>query len=209
MEKILGPVAEPELKDVLDKYSRLTLSAINCVQIGTIEIFNPATCTASVSINCKRKLTNGEVYDYPLLTDCPVFILSGGTAFIGMPILKGDTCIMLFNDRDIDNWYLTGAVDVPSSTRMHALSDGICLVGVRPLTNPLALEAGKVSINAGTNLVQIKNTVTSMLTVLNALVDQIALITVTPAMLAVPTPVPNNAAAILAIKVQLALLLGT
>jgi len=206
--KILGPVAEPELKDVLDRYNRLVMSSLNCVQIGTIEVFDSAKSTASVSINCKRRLINGDVYNYPVLTDCPVFVLSGGGAFLSMPILAGDSCIVLFNDRDIDNWHLTGATAVPSSSRMHALSDGICLVGVRSLASPLALEPGKLAINGGTNLIQIKNAVASMLTILNALVDQIALITVTPASLGVPTPPPNNAASILAIKIQLALLLG-
>jgi hypothetical protein len=210
VEKVLGPIADPELKDVLDRYNRLVMSSLNCVQIGTIEAFNPILNTASVSINCKRKLANGAIYDYPLLTDCPVFILSGGTAFINMPIVKGDTCIVLFSDRDIDNWHLTGTVDVPSSTRMHSLSDGLCIVGIRPLTNALALEAGKAGINAGANLVQIKNAVTDLKAQIDGLIDDIIALTTINCVPGSPVTLSPATIAVLNLrKVAIATLLGS
>jgi hypothetical protein len=225
LNKIIGPIAPPRAKDVFDHYADQTRLSINCVQIGQIESYDKLTRTASVSIKFQKKLIDGNVYDYPVLTDCPVFILKGGPGFIEFPIVAGDSCLVLFNDRDIDNWFRTGQTLVPNSSRSHSLSDGIVLVGVCPLTDIATELEGKTSFNGGTgpaqikgtgvnieatlaSLVTVKNATQNLKTILSSLIDQIAAITVTPASLAVPTPIPNNSAAILAIKTQLALLLG-
>lgn len=208
-EKVLAPIADPDLSDVLDKQKNLLFGALNCVQVGTIESFNPATCTAQVSINCKRKLNTGEIYDYPLLTDCPVFVLTGGTASLNMPPVKGDTCIILFNDRSIDNWFLTGEVAVPSSSRMHSLSDGMCLVGVRPLTNPPSFSVGKVGINAGTNLLELKNSITDLKTLVDGLIDDLIGLVTTNCVVGNPVALsPATIAILTARKAQFDLLLG-
>ena len=89
--KKIGPSADPEFADVINKVKSDISYALNCVQIGTIESFNKLLNTASVSVNFKRQLPDGSTLDYPLLCDCPVFILSGGGASIEMPISAGDT----------------------------------------------------------------------------------------------------------------------
>lgn len=50
-----------------------------------------------------------------------------------MPIAKGDSCFVLFNDRDIDNWFFDGGVKVPNTNRIHDISDGLVVVGVNNL----------------------------------------------------------------------------
>jgi hypothetical protein len=198
---------QPELRDVLDKYKFDISRSINCVQIGTIKSYNASLNTAEISVNFKTQLADGRIFDGPVLADCPVFVLSGGGAFINMPIVAGDTCIVLFNDRDIDTWWFSGQVYVPNSPRAHSFSDGIALVGIRPLTNPLGLDASAMAINAGVHLLQVKNSAKSLLTILNSLIDLIAAITVTCAAPGNPSSIPVNNVAITAIKAQLALLL--
>jgi hypothetical protein len=84
-------------------------------------------------------MADGSVIDFPLLTDVPVFILSGGNTHVSMPIVAGDFCIVLFNDRDIDTWWLSGKKDVPNSNRAHAIADGIALIGIRPQSSLISL----------------------------------------------------------------------
>ena len=109
---------------------------------------------------------NGETASYPLLVDCPCFILQGGGAFIEMPIQKGDECIILFNDRDIDNWF-NGTTKEPNSNRKHTLSDGIAIVGINNKTKTLELDGEIVkiitndypfTIDAGSKDITIKTT---------------------------------------------------
>ncbi|CAK9250669.1 unnamed protein product [Sphagnum jensenii] len=52
-----------------------------------------------------------------------------------MPIAQGDQCLILFNDRSIDNWFTSGQVQPLASSRLHSFSDGIALVGLNYLNN--------------------------------------------------------------------------
>lgn len=137
---------DPQLSDLLALWQRQIMLSLNCHHIGTIGAFNPANQTATVSINYTRTyfqvddVSGDQVpvqVNYPLLLECPVVCLGGGTGSITFPILPGDECIVMFNDRDIDNWF-TGAPAGPvNSNRLHAISDGIALVGVRSMAHVL------------------------------------------------------------------------
>lgn len=198
--KVLGPTTEPQLSDLLDDVKREAFVGMNCVQIGTIEAYNSLTNTAKVSINAKIELPNGDIKDYPLLEDCPVFIIGGGDSYISFPIAKGDTCLVLFNDVNIDNWYLTGEVTVPWNSRQHDIADGIVLVGIRSINNAVFNATSSMLLNGGSKKIAIKNddedlksligdqittlksmidTIKDMNTEINALIDTIkAIVTV-------------------------------
>ena len=135
------PTAQPQLRDILDRVKGDTSKSINCIQIGKIAAFNAAKNTVEVEIQSRRQMADGEVIDFPLLTDVPVFILSGGASHVSMPIEVDDPCIVLFNDRDIDTWWLSGKKDVPNSNRAHSIADGIALVGIRPQSDLITLGA--------------------------------------------------------------------
>lgn len=130
----------PNLTDVLKNLKRDVMLNINCVNLGIIQAFDPANQTATVQIALK-KVKNIEpdgtriIADRPLLLQCPVVIMSGGDTYMTFPISVGDECLVLFNDREIDNFWQTGAVSTPSTPRVHDISDGIVLVGIRSLQN--------------------------------------------------------------------------
>jgi len=75
---------------------------------------------------------------YPVLVQVPVYIATGGTGRLTFPIVAGDPCLVLFNDRDIDTWWTTGNTAAPNTPRAHDLSDGLALVGFRNKANQLA-----------------------------------------------------------------------
>ncbi len=131
-----APVAAPDLSTLFDMRLRDALQSTNCHLLGTVESFEAATQTATVSINQKLSLA-GVLKDYPPLVKVPVFILGGGDRVFTFPVRQGDTCLVLFNDRDFDNWFETGNITTPNSTRLHDLSDGLALVGFRSLANPV------------------------------------------------------------------------
>lgn len=131
-----APVAAPDLTTLFDMRLRDALQNTNCHLLGTIESFDAAAQTATVSINQKLSFA-GVLKDYPPLVKVPVFILGGGNRVFTFPVRAGDTCLVLFNDRDFDNWYETGNITTPNSTRLHDLSDGLALVGFRSLANPV------------------------------------------------------------------------
>jgi len=143
MDKNLSQISQPGSSDILDGVKRQTKFTLNCHQIGTIQTFDPATQLASIQIAMKQVkdvLEDGTktFQEYPVLLECPVVVLFGGVDFLSMPIQPGDSCIVLFNDREIDQWLYHGDGQYPVTVRLHDISDAFALVGIRSLTNSIA-----------------------------------------------------------------------
>lgn len=151
----MNRVEVPDLRELLARRKDEIKSEINCISVGTINSFDSATQSANILINYKRiiKGDTEQIVDYPLLISCPVVILNGGGGHITFPITSGDTCLVLFCDRDIDNWIEYGKKDSPpNSSRVHDLSDGVALVGVYSKQNKIASYDGtniKISLGNG------------------------------------------------------------
>lgn len=167
MSKALQYGPNMTLAALLELQNKDTKRQINCHQVGEIVSFDPATQTAEVKVKMSFIL-NGEIKEYPLLLDCPCIILSGGQGAITFPVSKGDSCLVLFNDRDMDNWYSGGQTMPPRTERLHDFSDAIALVGLRNKQNQISgyfeqgieikyanstikLENGKITITNGTS----------------------------------------------------------
>lgn len=195
-------VRNPELMDVLDAHKKDIGLSLNCHALATIQSFDAATQTCRATINYTKTVSqtapNGKVISvpkpYPILVNVPIISLFGGVAGVTFPIKKGDTCVILFNDRDIDNWFISGDTNAETVTkRTHSLSDGLALVGVRSKKNALSnydtsnlvlfhgankitvsesnivIEKGPVKITVG-DKVKIENATGSLLPILNELV---------------------------------------
>jgi hypothetical protein len=163
-----GPIQNPDLRAVLNAHRDEIFASFNCHQVGEIVSFDPELQNATVKINARRVVYNRPqtsnaglqqeplLIEYPLLTDVPVFVASGGTARLSMPIAAGDPCLVLFNDRDLDNWWQAGGVQTPNSSRMHNLSDALAIVGFRSKAAPLEdYEADNVVLRLGDSVVRI------------------------------------------------------
>lgn len=127
---------EPTLASLLELVKKGTKKEINCHQVGEIVSFDSDNQTAEVQIKMSY-IVNGEIKQYPLLVDCPCVVLGGGQGRITFPIKEGDGCLVLFNDRDIDNWFSGGQTMQPRTERAHSFSDAIALVGIRNMQNKI------------------------------------------------------------------------
>ena len=162
-------VSKLDLKTLLDIHKNDIFTSFHCHKLGTIHEFYPDTQTADIKI-LHKAVVDGEPVEYPTLADVPVFVPAGSTgnnAALTMPVNKGDTCLVLFSDRDMDAWLVQGKTDaIPPTQRKHDITDGLAIVGFRPKTNPIpdynadAVELrnadGKVAI-AGDGLINIRN----------------------------------------------------
>lgn len=141
--------ALPDLSVLLDAIRSQIKKEINCAKIGIIQSFDAEKQEVAVKIAFQQvtsiKPDNTKTLaEYPLLLRVPVFFPSGGGYTLTFPIAAGDECLVVFNDRQIDNWLVNGAGSPPSMGRIHDISDGIAFVGIR--SNPRALAS--VSTNA-------------------------------------------------------------
>ena len=139
----MKPIGNPTQTDVLREVKKDIGANYNCIQIGYIEEFNSGNQTATIRIAIKKvieeSLDGSKTYkEHPLLMQCPVMTIFGGGSFMNMPIAKGDSCIVLFCDRELDEWLYNGGVQAPVTPRMHDISDAIAIVGIKHYQNSIS-----------------------------------------------------------------------
>lgn len=149
---LLNPPTFPAL---LQRHKTNILQTLNCFKVGTIQSFDAVKRRASVQIIFSRVLAvpandGKQVQNYPILLECPVYTFQGGGGYLSMPVAKGDECLVIFSDSDLDAWLDQGSAAplVPYSARRHDLSDGVVLVGLNSTPKPLspAVTASEVSL---------------------------------------------------------------
>jgi hypothetical protein len=223
MTEMNKPLSKGDLKSLLESVKREVMLSLNCHHVAKVTAVDYATRLIEAEM-----LYTKTVYEfnnigesvrqeiaYPLLLDIPFLVLGGGGARITFPISAGDECLVLFNDRSIDN-YIAGAKSGPvSSPRLHSFSDGIALVGfnwegtIDP--NRASLEYGTTRVAVGEQKVLIENQnatlnelLQDLVTNVKDLVTQVAAITVTGVTTGPGTSgPPANVAAITALTAQL------
>ena len=123
-----------------------------------------------------------------MLADVPVISMRGGVSGLTMPISPGDQCIILFNDRSIDEWFTTGRNSALDSFRVHDITDGIAIVGISHSQNSLqnydsqnpVLYHGQTKVVLKANKVLVKNQTESLNAILQDLVTAIKTLTTNP-----------------------------
>ena len=153
-------ISKPNKVDILRELKRDIGVSFNAVNIGIIQSFDAATQSATVKLALKSVVAvaadgTRTLQERPILLDCPCFFAFGGGAFLSMPIQPGDNCIVLFNDREIDNWYVNGGTQAPNSYRTHSASDAFALVGIKNLQTAIGdyiTNGIRLSYNANTRI---------------------------------------------------------
>ena len=157
MANSLTQATAPTLASILELHKDDIMYSLNCHQVGEIVSFDPSTQTAEVLIKMQRTV-KGEIKDYPVLIDCPCVVLGGGAGRVTFPISAGDSCLVLFNDKDIDNWYDGGQKMPPRSQRLHSFSDAFALVGIHNRLNQISdYFASGVELKHGNSSIKLKD----------------------------------------------------
>lgn len=179
-------IVDPSFSDSMTNLKQDIFRSMNCIKVGVIQSFDITKATAQIQILFKRVLSDGTIQSYPVLVDCPIVTVQGGGAYLQMPITKGDNCLLFFSDRNIDAWYKTGSENAPFDLRCHDLSDGIAIVGLNSLissipdysTTEMRITFGGAKIAESGGKVTIQNATTSLLTVIDGLIDVVKALTV-------------------------------
>jgi Phage protein Gp138 N-terminal domain len=143
-------------KTLSDVFARAISAARNSTRValpGSIESFDATTQLATVQplVSDAYEGDDGKlVYvTLPVVVDVPVHFAGGGAYSTTYPVARGDSCLLLFADRDIDAWLSNGGAASPLSERTHDLTDALCIVGLRPRAAPLTeFDTGGVQIGA-------------------------------------------------------------
>lgn len=122
--------------DVMEIAQDAIMSRLNCHNIGRILEFDKLTQTCTVELMQLKQFNQYTITPAPI-TQVPLIILGAGGAHITMPNPVGTICLLLFLDRNMDNFLETGEQYVPDTTRMHDFTDCVALTTFTTLANPL------------------------------------------------------------------------
>lgn len=137
----------PSINALLDVLSRDIMKSINCARVGKIIDYDPGVASVrppTATVQIAQQMVTSIAFDgtrtyadYPPLPLVPVIFLGGGNYSITWPIKAGDECLLIFHDRELDNWFTNGAGLPPTTGRLHDIADALCIVGLR--SGPRAL----------------------------------------------------------------------
>lgn len=135
-------VAIPDEAQINYSLKREIMKEINVSRPGRVITFYSEDCTADIAV-AQLQVTSVKpdgtetIAPLPTLLGVPVSFQGGGGVTGTFPIKAGDECILLFNDRELENWQFTGGGQ-PTTARLHDLSDAYAIVGIRNKTRALA-----------------------------------------------------------------------
>lgn len=129
--------SQTNFNDVMIIAQDAIMSRLNCHNVGRILEFDSATQTCTVEM-MQIKQFNEQAFTPAPITQVPLIILGAGGGHITMPNPEGTICLLLFLDRNIDNFMETGEQYVPDTARMHDFTDCIALTTFTTLANPLS-----------------------------------------------------------------------
>ena len=123
---------EPTLLNILNAFKdKLLYNEINCCRIAIVDEFYGDSLQAKVNIANKMVIGMKEdgsqiIQDYAPITAKICFANNG----ISFPLKKGDCGLLLFNDRELESWYINGEINQLAYDRSHSITDAIFIAGM-------------------------------------------------------------------------------
>lgn len=133
---------------------------LNCVKVAIVETFDAETLTVSCRVANKRVIGlkedgNQILQDYPIIM-ARVHFLGWGSVGATFPITQGMEGLLLFNDRELETWFLTGQGGNLAYDRNHSLSDAIFICGLHSLPHMIQILLDCFHLYYGDSDIQIK-----------------------------------------------------
>lgn len=130
---------KPDLVQLLKSALNKNAYDLNVCRIGIVEEFYPENLTVKVKIAGKKTIGTNKDGSQKTEDFAPIYAKVCYCApFMTFPIVQGMECILLFNDREIETWFINGGANAEKYPRMHELTDAIAIFGIRSL--PLMIQ---------------------------------------------------------------------
>ena len=130
----------PDLMSTLRTAQKdLLYNQLNCMKVAIVDEFYPET--KKVKVNIANKVLLGLNKDgTQILADYPaifakVCYIGWGDRGLTFPLEKGMEGFLLFNDREIESWFINGQANPLAYDRCHSLSDAVFICGIQSQPN--------------------------------------------------------------------------
>jgi len=122
-EKVLS------LQTVVTEMVSNILSGVHTAIPAIIDSYDHSTmlCNARPSIN--TTFEDGVVVATPMIYNVPVLFPRSRFAAITFPLERGDSVLLVFSERSLDEWISNGGTTTPDDPRRHDMSDAVAIPG--------------------------------------------------------------------------------
>ena len=129
--------SQQNFNETLELAQDAIMSRLNVHNIGRIIEFDKNTQTCTVELMILKQFNDSIIHPAPI-TQVPLIILGAGGGHITLPNPVDTICLLLFLDRNIDNFMETGESYAPDTSRMHDFTDCIALTTFKSAVNPIS-----------------------------------------------------------------------
>lgn len=148
----------PDLGQIIKTSGLSIASELNCMRIAIVQEFYPDDLTVQVQIAGKKTIGLNPDGSQRVREYAPIYAkICYCNPFITYPIKKGDECVLLFSDREIESWFINGDVNPEGYSRMHDLTDAVALFGIRSIPNMIQILTDALHLYYGNSDIQIKD----------------------------------------------------
>lgn len=97
---------------------------------GRVEKYDFKTQKATVKPLLKKVYNDKSVLEMPVLPNVPVIFPRTKRSGVTFPLERGDGVLLLFTERALERWKLSGDVSEPGDSRRFDLTDSVCIPGL-------------------------------------------------------------------------------
>lgn len=142
----------PTFIDTINTIVEKHLCDLNTSLPAKIISYDHAKNLAVVQPVLKRKYKGEEMaVDLPNISNVPLAFPRMGKGHLRFPVNAGDTGQLVFSQRSIDAWLVSGGQVDPLDPRKFSLSDAVFYPGLNPNNNPMESSAAATSIEMKLN----------------------------------------------------------
>jgi len=127
----------PTLQEAIMAAVKSTISGIHTAIPGIIESYDYTTCKAEVKPSIKRQYVDGSVLSMPIIVNVPVIWPRTKNGSITFPLERGDSILIIFSERSLENWLSKGHDVTPGDRRKFDISDAIAIPGLFSFDEPV------------------------------------------------------------------------
>lgn len=139
-------IDEPEWPDILRALQVQVQDRIHTALPGIVKGYDPTLQVAKIQLAVQLHGVN-----VPPLVDVPVCHPGGAAGVLHIPLLPGDTVMVLFAEQDFSRWWSTGSVSPPAFFRRHGFY-AVAIPGLRRSSAAAPVSGGHVTLQTSTHI---------------------------------------------------------
>lgn len=123
----------PSLLSVLEKKMKFFSSKIRVSEPGKVKSFDSSKNKAQIQLLIKERVvaeSESRRELPPVINDVPVVFEGSGGHRLIYPVSVGDVVMVVFSDRSLDKWLVSGGEVDPGDDRSHHIADAVAYPGL-------------------------------------------------------------------------------